>query len=197
MLKRQTDLLSSNCWRGCLSVRRGAEVTDTLCWVLTLSAGRFTDVYETTCCGWNFIQKLQSCCHHSKIAPCVLEGVLFCFFVLSQRQMINDSRRGGELAWEKQEESWRAGRGAECLKYLGVVRRQGQQQGSSCSHADGAFTNQRTHNAWLTVDRGGFQRLKSVMLRLAVLFVEQKFSYGPYCHSMMDQSEKRRPDGLQ
>lgn len=42
----------------------------------------------------NISEKLQSSCHHLKITPCVIEGVLLVFFFTSDRQMINDKAGG-------------------------------------------------------------------------------------------------------
>lgn len=141
---------------------------------------------ETSCWGKNIFEKSQSCCHHSKIAPCVLEGVLFVLFT-SSRQMINDMggwqwRERGSMNREKQEKErgrqteWE--QGAVGLKYPGVGGQQGQQRGSLCSPAGRIGSQTSTHNAWLTVDSRRLQRLKKSEACLAGLFVAQKFSYG-------------------
>lgn len=59
----------------------GAEVTDRLCRVLTFT--QLTGSWQTKkspAGERNISEKLQSCCHHLKITPCVLEGVLLVFF---------------------------------------------------------------------------------------------------------------------
>lgn len=99
VLKRGTDLLSSNCWCGCLAVRLKLRLQ-----LLSANACQLVDSWppKTSRCGGNISKKSQGCCSKKKRK----NNALYCrsatvCFQISGKQMTDEEARQRKIEREE------------------------------------------------------------------------------------------------